>query len=263
MYHRHSPGAGSVGVRGTAPPQPRRYWLEVDGTIDYVEGSFKRVTYLCNALHEKLGRRSTSAMAVGVSVRGSGGEYVEVSKGCLCTDVILTGATLSPYAPGAWPLRVTYLPPEELTYRGIRRNPLASRLAGFTEATAALAPRKAETKGLTRRPPVPHAINADADDAPTDTSMPVIVASAPPLPASATKRSRTVTLPPRTQQEMEASALRKSRRAMTMSHNAAALSLEAFRDISDLGPDSRAWNFCRAVADSFDMLDDGESGSEL
>jgi hypothetical protein len=30
---------------------------------------------------------------------------------------------------------------------------------------------------------------------------------------------------------------------------AAALSLEAFHDISVLGPDSRAWNFCRAVAD--------------
>jgi hypothetical protein len=259
MNHRTS------GVRGTAPPQQRRYWFEVDGTVDYVESSFKYVDELCDALHKKLGRRSTSAMAVGVSARGSGGEYVEVSKVCLCTDVILTGATLSPYAPGAWPLRVTYLPPEDLSYRGIRSNPLASRLAGFTKATAAPAtePRKAETKGLTRRPPVLNAINADADDAPMDTTMPAVVASAPPLPASATKRSRTVTLPPRTEQEIEASALSKSRRALMMRETAAALSLEAFRDISVLGPDSRGWIFCRAVADSFDVLDDGESGSEL
>jgi hypothetical protein len=54
---------------------------------------------------------------------------------------------------------------------------------------------------------------------------------APPVPACATKRSRTVTLPPPTKREIEASALRKSRRALAMRETAAALSLEAFYDV--------------------------------
>jgi hypothetical protein len=54
---------------------------------------------------------------------------------------------------------------------------------------------------------------------------------APRVPASATTRSRTVSLPPPTVQEIEASALRKSRRALAMRETAAALSLEAFYDV--------------------------------
>jgi hypothetical protein len=254
MYYRRAPGVGPSGIRGTVPLQQRRYWFEVNGTVDYVEGSFKRVTNLCDALHEKLGRRSTCAMAVGVAVRGSGGEYVEVSKICLCTEVNLTGATLSPYAPDAWPLHVTYIPPEALSNRALGRNPLGWGLAGFTVATAAPAtePRKAETKRLAGQPPVLHAIKAEADDAPVDTTMPAVVASVPPLPPSATKRSRTVTLPPPTEREIEVSALRKSKRALMMGETpaAAALSVEALRDICVLGPDNDAWAFCHAVADS-------------
>jgi hypothetical protein len=69
------------------------------------------------------------------------------------------------------------------------------------------------------------------------------------VPASATTRSRTFTLPPPTVREIEASALRKSRRALAMRETAAALSLEAFYNVIVLGRENSIRSLCRAVAE--------------
>jgi hypothetical protein len=125
-YHRHAPGAGALAACRAAPAQQRRYWYEVRGLLDYVQGSFEHVDDLCDALHMKLGSLSTSVDTVAVFVLGPDGEFVAVAKGRLCSEAVPPGASRSPRLPGASPLRVTYQPPEALSRRGARTHPAES-----------------------------------------------------------------------------------------------------------------------------------------
>jgi hypothetical protein len=242
-----APGASPLRV--TYVPAKRRYWYEANirgaGMLNLVEGSFAHVRNLCGALHEHLGALSTSAATVEVFVVGPDGEYVAVAKNRLCSEAIPAGASLTPPTPGASPLRVTYVP-KAVSWRGplCRRPPLTSRVIGNPTDTApdAASPNARPTVP-TERPAVLHAINFRAD-----ATMDAAIPSAP----LATKR-RTVSLPPPTEQEIAASALKKCRRAIKMRNTpvGAALSLEAFHDANVLGADNSTRNFCRAVANSF------------
>jgi hypothetical protein len=241
--NNHLPGNGGV--------DSRRYWYEANGKLDCAIGAFKRVNDLCKALHERLGSLSTSAETVEVSVLGPDGEYVAVAKNRLCSEAIPAGVSLAPPTPGASPIRVTYHMQELLSRRGYRVDPFASRSTGYRETATVPATAKAVAV---------HAIN-DGIDAPTDTTTvpPTAVPStppppshhAPPVPASSTKR-RSVILPPPTEREIAATAMKKCRRAAGMSRAspsaAAALSLEALHDVSDLEPDNGVRQLCQVVA---------------
>jgi hypothetical protein len=211
-----APGASPLRV--TYVPAKRRYWYEANirgaGMLNLVEGSFAHVRNLCGALHEHLGALSTSAATVEVFVLGPDGEYVAVAKNRLCSEAIPAGASLTPPTPGASPLRVTYVP-KAVSWRGplCRRPPLTSRLTGNpTDHCAATAPTAASPNARptvpTERPAVLHAINSSAD-----ATMDATIPSAPLVPSPSTKR-RTVTLPPPTEREIAATAMKKCRRAI-------------------------------------------------
>jgi hypothetical protein len=253
--------ACNTNLSGDGGVQWRQYWYEANvrdaEMLNRVEGSFARVSNLCGALHEHLGGLSTSAATVEVFVLGPDGEYAPVAKNRLCSEAIPAVVSLAPYTPGASPLRVTYVP-KAVSWRGplSRRQPLTSQVtSNATDNCAATAPTAASPNARptdpTERPAVLHAITFKAD-ASMDAAMPTTIPPAPLVPLSSTKR-RTVSLPPPTEREIAASALKKCRRAIKMRKTpvGAALSLEAFHDANVLGPDNSTRNFCRAVANSF------------
>jgi hypothetical protein len=239
--NNHLPGDDSV--------ENRRYWYEADGKLDCAIGAFKRVNDLCKALHDRLGSLSTSAATVEVFVLGPDGEYVAVAKNRLCSEAIPAGVSLAPPTPGASPLRVTYQLQASLSRRGYRVGPFTTSITGYTET----APVPAAVKAAV------HAISNDIAALTDTTTVPLtIIPSAPPLshhaphvPASAKKR-RTVTLPPPTEREIAATAMKKCQRAAGMSRAspsaAAALSLEALHDVSGLEPDHGVRELCQVVA---------------
>jgi hypothetical protein len=226
--------------------QRRRYWYEANGKLDYAMGTFEYVRDLCDALHKQLGSLSTSASTIEVFVGAPCDNEVAVAKDRRCSEAIPAGVSLPPYTEGASVLRVTHLQPEPSSRRGPRRHPLTSRVTGSADTAPAPkgTPRNADLKAPVRT------TNVNVDASVQTTPVPItVVPHAPRVPASATTRSRTVTQPPRTERDTEVSALRKSRRALAMRETAAALSLEAFRDVIVFGRENSIRSLCRAVAE--------------